>query len=287
MTYSIIAKCSDTGQYGVGIQSHFYAAGGACWALAGVGVVVTQAMALIDHGPLGLKLMEGGFSATEALEERLKQDPDPEIRQVAMLDSSGKVAAHTGSVTIPAAGHVIGEGFSCQSNLMWNDTVPQEMADAFQNSNGDLAERLLSALLAGQNAGGDIRGMQSGRILVVNSKKMEKDWEGIIVDVNVDDHPNPLQELERLLEVNSIYSEFQNNGYELELDMSQAVEYPEIAFWTGINLANKGDLERGKKLTSIALKNHSGWKELLIRCSENNFFGITEELVQKLLSNKQ
>ena len=287
MTYSIIAKCSDTGQYGVGIQSHFYAAGGACWALAGVGVVVTQAMALIDHGPLGLKLMEGGFSATEALEERLKQDPDPEIRQVAMLDSSGKVAAHTGSVTIPAAGHVIGEGFSCQSNLMWNDTVPQEMADAFQNSNGDLAERLLSALLAGQNAGGDIRGMQSGRILVVNSKKMEKDWEGIIVDVNVDDHPNPLQELERLLEVNSIYSEFQNNGYELELDMSQAVEYPEIAFWTGINLANKGDLERGKQLTSIALKNHSGWKELLIRCSENNFFGITEELVQKLLSNKQ
>ena len=287
MTYSIIAKCSETGQYGVGIQSHFYGAGGACWALSGVGVVVTQAMALIDHGPLGLELMSKGFSASEALEERLKQDPESEIRQVAMIDSSGSAAAHTGSVTIPAAGHVIGEGFSCQANLMWNDTVPQKMADAFQNSNGNLAERLLSSLLAGQNAGGDIRGMQSGRILVVNSKKMDKEWEGVLVDINVDDHPNPLEELERLLKVNSIYSDFQNNGYELELDMSQALEYPEISFWTGISLANKGDFEKGRQLTNIALRDHAGWKELLIRCSENNFFGITEELVNKLLNIKK
>ena len=287
MTYSIIAKCSETGQYGVGIQSHFYAAGNACWANAGVGAVVTQAMALIDHGPLGLKLMAEGKSASEALSERLAVDPDSEIRQVAMLDSKGRVAAHTGSVTIPAAGHVMGEGFSCQANLMWNDTVPQEMADAFENSKGDLADRLLTALFAGQNAGGDIRGMQSGRILVVDSKIMDKEWEGILVDVNVDDHSDPLKEIERLLKVNSIYSDFTNNGYELELDKSQAEEYPEIAFWTGINLANNGDLENGKELTGIALKSHSGWRELLIRCSENNFFGITEELVQQLLNNEQ
>ena len=287
MTYSIIAKCSVTGQYGVGIQSHFYAAGNACWANAGVGAVVTQAMALIDHGPLGLKLMAKGKSASEALSERLKLDPEPEIRQVAMLDSKGRVAAHTGSVTIPAAGHVMGEGFSCQANLMWNHTVPQEMADAFVNSKGNLAHRLLTALFAGQNAGGDIRGMQSGRILVVDSNAMDKEWEGILVDVNVDDHSNPLKEIERLLKVNSIYSDFTKNGYELELDKTQAEEYPEIAFWTGINLANKGELEKGKKLTDIALKNHSGWRELLIRCSENNFFGITEELVKQLLNNEQ
>jgi uncharacterized Ntn-hydrolase superfamily protein len=244
-------------------------------------------MALIDHGPLGLKLMAKGKSASEALSERLKLDPEPEIRQVAMLDSKGRVAAHTGSVTIPAAGHVMGEGFSCQANLMWNHTVPQEMADAFVNSKGNLAHRLLTALFAGQNAGGDIRGMQSGRILVVDSNAMDKEWEGIIVDVNVDDHSNPLKEIERLLKVNSIYSDFTKNGYELELDKTQAEEYPEIAFWTGINLANKGDLEKGKKLTDIALKNHSGWRELLIRCSENNFFGITEELVKQLLNNEQ
>ena len=283
MTYSIIAKCPETGQYGVGIQSHFYGAGNACWARAGVGVVVTQAMALIDHGPLGLKLMEGGVSASEALVERLREDPEPEIRQVAMLDSNGEVAAHTGSMTIPAAGHVIGVGFSCQANLMWTESVPRAMSDAFENSDGRLSERLLSAMFAGQNAGGDIRGMQSGRILVVDSHTKEKEWEGVIVDVNVDDHPNPLKELGRLLKVSSIYSEFTNNGYEFELEQSEAKEFPEIAFWTAINLANKGDLERGRELLGIALNDHDGWKELLIRCCENNFFGITKELVDKLL----
>ena len=283
MTYSIIAKCPETGQYGVGIQSHFYGAGNACWARAGVGVVVTQAMALIDHGPLGLKLMEGGVSASEALVERLREDPEPEIRQVAMLDSNGEVAAHTGSMTIPAAGHVIGVGFSCQANLMWTESVPRAMSDAFENSDGRLSERLLSAMFAGQNEGGDIRGMQSGRILVVDSHTKEKEWEGVIVDVNVDDHPNPLKELGRLLKVSSIYSEFTNNGYEFELEQSEAKEFPEIAFWTAINLANKGDLERGRELLGIALNDHDGWKELLIRCCENNFFGITKELVDKLL----
>ena len=197
MTYSIIAKCPETGHFGVGIQSHFYGAGNACWAKAGVGVVVTQAMALIDHGPLGLKLMEGGVSASNALVERLGEDPEPEIRQVAMLDSNGEVAAHTGSMTIPAAGHVTGQGFSCQANLMWNESVPQAMYDAFENSDGLLSERLLSSMIAGQNAGGDIRGMQSGRILVVDSHPKEKEWEEVIVDVNVDDHPNPLEELGR------------------------------------------------------------------------------------------
>ena len=246
-------------------------------------VVVTQAMALIDHGPLGLKLMEGGLSASNALVERLEEDPEPEIRQVAMLDSNGEVAAHTGSMTIPAAGHVIGQGFSCQANLMWNESVPQAMYDAFENSDGLLSERLLSSMIAGQNAGGDIRGMQSGRILVVDSDPKEKEWEEVIVDVNVDDHPNPLEELGRLLKVNSIYSEFTNNGYEFELEQSKAEEFPEIAFWTGINLANKGDLERGKELLGIALNDHDGWKELLIRCSQKNFFGITEEVVNKLL----
>ena len=253
MTYSIIAKCPETGQYGVGIQSHFYGAGNACWARAGVGVVVTQAMALIDHGPLGLRLMEAGVSAFDALVERLEKDPEPEIRQVAMLDSNGEVAAHTGSMTIPAAGHVIGEGFSCQANLMWNESVPQAMSGAFENSDGLLSERLLSAMFAGQNAGGDIRGMQSGRILVVDSHTNQKEWEGVIVDVNVDDHPNPLEELGRLLKVSSIYSEFTNNGYEFELGQSEAEEFPEIAFWTAINLANKGDLERGRELLGICL----------------------------------
>ena len=284
MTYSIVAKCLTTGQYGVAIQSHFFAAGNACWAKSGVGAVATQAMALIDYGPLGLELMEQGLSATEALQQRLNEDETPEIRQVAMVDSTGIVAAHTGSQTVPAAGHVIGEGFSCQANLMWSETVTQVMADAFVNADGDLARRMLSAMVAGEEAGGDLRGMQSGRILVVSPNKMEKTWEEIVVDVSVDDHPEPLSELSRLLDIHSIYSKLLND--DLDLHISDARKFPEIAFWMGVDLANSGeylDEEEARKFANIALQQHSGWQELLIRCSDNGLIGITEETVRILL----
>ncbi len=286
MTYSIVAKCSATGQYGVAIQSHFFATGNACWAKAGVGAVVTQAMALIDHGPLGLELMEHGLSAKEALQQRLNDDDSPEIRQVAIVDSSGIAAAHTGSQTVPEAGHVIGDGFSCQANLMWSETVPRAMADAFVNTEDDLAHRMLSALVAGQEAGGDLRGMQSGRILVVSPNKMEKTWEEIVVDVSVDDHPEPLAELTRLLDVHSVYSKLLYDDSEFHFDISDARKYPEIAFWMGVDLANSGKEVEAREFANIALQQHSGWEELLIRCSKNSLIGITEETVRILLDGE-
>ena len=286
MTYSIVAKCSITGQYGVGIQSHFFAAGNACWAKSGVGAVVTQAMALIDYGPLGLELMGRGLSATEALKQRLSEDEFPEIRQVAMVDSLGSAAAHTGLQTVPAAGHVIGEGFSCQANLMWSEAVPQAMADAFVNAEGDLARRMLSAMVAGEEAGGDLRGMQSGRILVVSPNIMEKSWEEIIVDISVDDHPEPLSELSRLLDVHAIYSKLLNDDLELDFHISDVKKFPEIAFWMGVDLANNGKEEEARKYANIALQQHHGWQELLVRCSTNELIGITEETVRILLDRE-
>ena len=283
MTYSIVAKCSATGQYGVAIQSHFFASGNACWAKAGVGAVVSQALALIDHGPLGLELMEDGFSAIEALQQRLNEDENPEIRQIAMVDSSGSAAAHTGSQTVPAAGHVIGDGFSCQANLMWSDDVPQEMANAFVKTKGNLARRMLSAMVAGQEAGGDLRGKQSGRILVVCPEKMEKPWEETVVDVSIDDHPEPLMELSRLLDIHSIYSKLLNDELELDMHFSEVSRFPEIAFWMGLELANSGNEEEARKFANVALQQHSGWEELLMRCSRNNLFGITQETVRILL----
>jgi|TARA_B100000959_G_scaffold156126_2_gene163710 uncharacterized Ntn-hydrolase superfamily protein len=240
-------------------------------------------MALIDYGPLGLELMEQGLSATEALQQRLNEDEAPEIRQVAMVDSTGIVAAHTGSQTVPAAGHVIGEGFSCQANLMWSETVTQAMAEAFVNADGDLARRMLSAMVAGEEAGGDLRGMQSGRILVVSPNKMEKAWEEIIVDVSVDDHSEPLSELSRLLDIHSIYSKLLNDDLDFDLHISDATKFPEIAFWMGVDLANNGKDEEARKFANIALQQHSGWQELLIRCSKNGLIGITEETVRILL----
>ncbi len=285
VTYSIVAKCKQTGQFGVGIQSHFFASGDACWAKAGIGVVVTQAMALMDHGPLGLELLEQGLSASAALEKRLEADPESEIRQVAIVDKDGLVAVHTGTSTIPSAGHVLGDGFSCQANLMWNDMIPTKMAEVFSKKDGGLSERILAALHAGQEEGGDLRGMQSARILVVKPEITEKSWEEKLVDIRIDDHPEPLDELGRLLKVHSMYTEFQEGGYELDLEESEMETYPEIAFWTGVNLAVNGDLESGKKLINIALNNHDGWIELLHRCSDINFFGIDEVLVQNLLSD--
>ncbi len=285
MTYSIVAKCSTTGQFGVAIQSHFFAVGNAAWAKAGVGAVATQALALIDHGPLGIELMAEGLSSEDALSRRLDEDEQPEIRQVAMIDSNGVAAAYTGSKTIRANGHIIGAGYSCQANLMLNEGVPQAMADAFDSSEGELASRLLSALVAGQNAGGDLRGKQSARILVVAAEPKEKHWEEVLVDIAVDDHPDPLAESARLLDMHSVYSHLGNDASGLELDFVDAEKYPEVAFWKGVELATLGKESEAKIYSNIALSQHSGWKELLIRCAEIGFFGINDETIRILLPN--
>ncbi|MDC0149539.1 DUF1028 domain-containing protein [Candidatus Poseidoniales archaeon] len=283
MTYSIVARCSQTGQLGVAVQSHWFGAGVVCWAKAGVGAVATQAMALIDHGPLGIELMQEGESAENALRKRLSLDDAPEIRQVAMVDSAAGVAVHTGSQTIPEAGHIVGDGFSCQANMMWNSTVWNAMHDAFINAQGDLAHRMLASLHAAEEQGGDIRGMQAARILVVGPEQLSKPWMETITDIRVDDHPEPLTELSRLLEIQNAYSNLSKyqEGNAIESELSS--EIPEIAFWRSVDLVNKGRHEEAKELIKVALEEHPGWEELLIRCAKNNLAGITEETVRTLL----
>src|SRR5262245_7192082 len=160
--YSIVARDAATGELGVAVQSHAFSVGsGVSWAEAGVGAVATQSFIDVSYGPLGLDLMRAGRSAPDALKGLLAADDGRDVRQVAMIDASGRVAAHTGPKCIPSAGDHVGAGYSVQANLMDNDTVWPAMAKAFEASRGDLAERLLAALEAAQAAGGDIRGMQS------------------------------------------------------------------------------------------------------------------------------
>ena len=280
LTYSIVARCPNTGDLGVAVQSHWFSAGVVCWAKAGVGAVATQAMALIDHGPLGINEMGKGSSAVDALELRLSMDENPEIRQVAMIDSSGTVAVHTGSETIPESGHIVGENFACQANMMWNSTVWQSMHDEFTNFHGDLADRMLAALYAAELDGGDIRGMQSARILVVSAEPNAKPWLETIVDIRVDDHPEPLTEIARLLELHRAYTSL---GEETFDESSNNMEIPEIAFWRSIELANMGRHEEARALSSIAILDHKGWKELLIRCSNSGLAGINDETVRILI----
>ncbi|GIU98715.1 MAG: hypothetical protein KatS3mg014_0331 [Actinomycetota bacterium] len=296
MTYSIVARDPATGELGVAVQSHWFAAGIVCWARAGVGAVATQAMALVEHGPLGLELMAGGASAAEALAARLAADPEREHRQVAMVDRHGGVAAHTGSSCIREAGHRLGEGFSCQANMMRRATVWDAMHDAFVAATGDLADRMLAALEAAEAEGGDIRGRQAARVLVVRAEATDRPWEDVLVDLRVDDHPDPLPELRRLLTLQRAYDRLER-AEELELAgdvdgalaerraaMGMVPDNPEIAFWTAVSLAVHDRLDEARAALAVALPADPGWAELLRRLGDQRLMGLAPELASALLS---
>jgi uncharacterized Ntn-hydrolase superfamily protein len=295
VTYSIVARDPASGSFGAAVQSHWFAAGIVCWAKAGVGAVASQATVLIEHGPLGLELMAGGASAAEALEARLATDDGRDHRQVAMVDALGRVAAHTGSSCIREAGHRSGEGFSCQANMMRRSSVWDAMHDAFAASSGDLAERLLGTLEAAEEEGGDIRGRQAARVLVVRAETTGRPWEDVLVDLRVDDHPAPLPELRRLLELQRAYDRLET-AEEMELGgdldgsfaerqaaMAAVPGNPEIAFWTAISLALHGRTEEARAALAVALPADPGWAELLRRLGDQGLMELTPELVSDLL----
>lgn len=199
-TFSIVARDSATGDIGVAVQSHYFSVGPIVpWAEAGIGAVATQSLVEVSYGPKGLDLMRDGRSAEQALRELLNQDEHADVRQVAMVDSRGRVAAHTGAHCIPDAGDTTGNGYSVQANLMSNKKVWPAMAKAYEASQGDLAERLLAALEAGQKAGGDIRGQQSAAIVIVKGKRSNRPWNDRVMDLRVEDSKQPIVELRRLV----------------------------------------------------------------------------------------
>jgi uncharacterized Ntn-hydrolase superfamily protein len=200
-TYSIVARDPRTGQIGVAVQSHYFSVGSAVpWAEAGVGAVATQAFANIDYGPQGLTLMRQGLNAAQALEILLQQDEEREIRQVALVDARGNVAVHTGGRCIASAGHATGDNFSVQANMMVDDSIWPAMKHAYERAEGDLADRMIAALEAAQEAGGDIRGQQAAAILIVSGEQ-QLPWHGRMFDLRVEDHPRPVEELKRLVSI--------------------------------------------------------------------------------------
>jgi len=201
-TFSIVAFDGSTGDLGVAVESKFIAVGALVpWAKAGVGAIATQAWANVSYGPRGLKMLEAGSSASETLRRLVADDPRPEVRQVAIVDGKGDVAVHTGSECMEWAGHATGAGYSCQGNILSSSKVVQSMADAYEETSGDLVDRLLRALSAGQAAGGDRRGEQSAALLVVRDKGGYEGFTDRYVDLRVDDHPHPIEELERIFKI--------------------------------------------------------------------------------------
>ena len=277
MTYSIVATDPDTGAMGVAVQSHWFSVGGlVTWAEAGVGAVATQANVDVSYGPRALELLRAGTGAREALDELVGRDELRHVRQVAVADRSGEVAAHTGEGCMAFAGHVLGDGHACQGNLMATAGVWPAMAEAFAAAEGDLAGRLLAALDAGQAAGGDVRGQQSAALMVVAASG--EAWERT-VDLRVEDHPEPLRELRRLVRLRDAYGEAaEGDRLTAEGDHAAAAaryiaafelapESIELEFWAGLSMVNTGHARQGLEHVHGVVRAHAGWAELLRRLS--------------------
>lgn len=277
-TYSIVARDPETGALGVAVQSSYFAVGTqVSWAEPGIGAIATQAIAEVAYGPEGLELLAEGLSAREVLDRLLAADPGAALRQVAIVDAHGEVAAHTGVMCVPACAHAIGSGYSVQGNMLESDAVWQAMGPAFEQATGDLAERLTVALEAAERAGGDIRGRQSAALLVMSGTLSSKPWEGRLIDLRVDDHPSPLEELRRLLSIRRAYSILEEarktigsgdiEAALLLMDGARALRPgdPQFSFWTGVGLANAGRSEEARRFLEECFRADEAWRELARR----------------------
>ena len=299
-TFSIVARDSVTGDMGVAVQSHWFSVGSSVtWAEAGVGAIATQSFIDPSYGAFGLALMRSGKTANEALKGLLAADAHPEVRQVAFVDAKGNVAVHTGSMAIEAAGQHPGRGYSAQSNLMFKPTVPDAMARAYENTKGDLAERLLAALDAAQAEGGDIRGRQSAAILIVKGTSTGQPWNDKLFDLRVEDHPEPIKELRRLVNLARAYQHM-NAGDEAVTrnDIPGAVhEYStaeqmvpdsltngEMVFWHAVTLAVAGKVDESLPLFRRAFAQDEKWRELVRRLPKAGQLPNDTAMVRRLTS---
>ena len=296
-TYSIVARDPATGEMGVAVQSHWFSVGSiVTWAEAGVGAVATQSLVDPAYGPRGLELMRQGVPAPKALAQLVAADAGRNGRQVAMVDASGAVDAYTGPNAIAAAGHHVGAQYSTQANMMGKPTVWPAMAKAFEAATGSLADRLLAALEAAEREGGDIRGRQSAALLIVKAKGSGKPWVGgdRVFDLRVDDHPQPVAELKRLVRLQKAYTHA-NRGDELmtEKKVEEALqeyaasaqlapEIVELPFWQAVTLASIGKEAEAAPIFKAVFAKEPIWAELLERLPAAGLFPDDKALIARI-----
>jgi uncharacterized Ntn-hydrolase superfamily protein len=284
-TFSIVARDSVTGELGVAVQSHYFSVGPIVpWAEAGVGAVATQSLVLVDYGPRGLDLMRSGMGAQQALDSLLKADAHNEGRQVGMVDAKGTVATYTGKNCIPDAGHRTGSQYTVQANLMANPTVWPAMAEAYEKAQGDLGERMLQALEAGQKAGGDIRGQQSAAILVVRAQSTGKPWKDWVYNLRVEDSQEPIKELRRLVRLQRAYvRNTEGDDFMAEQKPAEAMkayeesaamapEVVELQFWAALTMYTNGREAEALKLFRTVFSRERLWADLIPRLAKVGMF---------------
>lgn len=295
-TYSIVAYDERTGQFGVAVQSHWFSVGALVpWARAGVGAVATQSFVKVEYGPDGIALMESGKSAKEALNQLISKDNGQAVRQVAMIDNKGSVAAHTGENCIYAAGHKIGKNYSVQANLMEKETVWDAMAKAFENAQGDLATRMMASLEAAENEGGDIRGKQSAAMLIVTGQPTGLPWEDIVMDIRVDDSRHPLKELKRLIRIHTAYQHANKGDHYLEInevekalkeyDLASELypENPELPYWSAVTLVGLGKLDKALPIFSKVFKKEPRLRTMTPRIVDAGLLSKDEYILKLIM----
>ncbi len=298
-TFSIVARDPQTGEMGVAVQSHWFSVGTiVTWAEAGVGAIATQSFVNASFGPRGLEMLTQGMTPQQAVDSLLSTDEGREFRQLAIIDSKGNVASFTGKKCVQPAGNLVGDNFSCQANLMINDKVWPSMADAFKKSNGPLAERMMAALEAGQQAGGDIRGKQSAAMIVVRGKSTGKVWEDRLIDLRVDDSPEPIKELKRLLKVHRAYDHMNAGDLAVEKgDMKQALyEYSsaeemfpdnaEMKYWHAVALANNGKVDESLPIFKEVFNMDENWRDLTPRLVDPGLLNVDDKDLKRIMNVK-
>jgi uncharacterized Ntn-hydrolase superfamily protein len=296
MTYSIVARDPETGRLGVAVQSHYLGVGPVVpWLEPGVGAIATQAQVDVSYGPIGLALLRNGRKAEQVVAALIASDLTPQIRQVGVVDAEGGAAAFTGNETIPAAGHLVRDGFTVQGNLLERDTCWPAMATAYEAALGEglpFSERLLRALEAAEGEGGDVRGRQSAAIMIVESTLQPAPWKGRVLDARVDDHADPVPELRRLVDLYESYALFDEEGDAARAGRSEADRYDEarrrtpeameLVFWMGIEHAKRGELDAARRELQIAFAADSRWRITLQHLADAGREGMTPELATQL-----
>ncbi|MGD8428487.1 MAG: DUF1028 domain-containing protein [Balneolaceae bacterium] len=295
-TFSIVARDSITGDIGVAVQSHWFSVGtSVTWARAGVGAVATQSLTNVSFGPRALDMLEKGITPQEALDSLIAGDDGRAYRQVAIIDSKGRVATYTGEKCIAEAGHITGKQYSVQANMMLTDQVWPSMSEAYENADGPLAERMVAALQAAQKAGGDIRGQQSAAILVVRGKATGKKWEDEKINLRVEDNDHAVDEISRLLKVQRAYQHMNAGDQAIEAnDVDKALKeygearemFPnnlEMTYWTAVSMANAGRLQQSLPLFKEVFNKNDHWVTLTKRITKNGMLSVSDENLDKIL----
>ncbi|MBU1101549.1 MAG: DUF1028 domain-containing protein [Bacteroidetes bacterium] len=296
-TFSIVARDTVTGEIGVAVQTHSFAVGNrVSWAEAGIGAIATQSFTNKSFGPRGLEYLREGCSAEETLEKLIDSDFGKDVRQVGIIDNNGNVATWTGKKCIREAGHISGNNFSVQANMMLTDQVWSAMAEAFESTKAPLAERLIASLEAAQSVGGDIRGIQAAAMKVVSGKSTGNYWEGVTIDLRVDDSKDPIKELARLLKVQRANEHLGRGEVALEKgDLKTAIEENSIAqdmlpedlevkYWYAVSLANNNMVEMSLPIFKEVFAKDNNWKILTERLPEVDLLRVGKSELREILA---